>query len=133
MTRPDELRLDIARSHSLPDDASRERRDAAIANAARAYAEAVRARDELAAARGSLAVGDAAWFPGHRLGSREAIARYYDELAARAVNLGVWGRILSRQPRHEPGPASCACLRVDVRKWACTVRSEMNSRPAKRA
>lgn len=58
--------------------------DACVRNAGRSLAEGTRAMHELAAEQGSLAVGKAAWYPGHPLGSPEAIAAAYEERIARA-------------------------------------------------
>lgn len=69
---------------SLPDDATRARYDEAIAAAAKVLARARRERDMLAAAHGTRAVAEAAWYPGHPLGSVEAIEASYTGLREQA-------------------------------------------------
>jgi cation transport regulator ChaB len=49
----------------------------AVREAGQALRDACGRRDQLAAERGATAVAQAAWHPGHRLGSVEAIERYY--------------------------------------------------------
>lgn len=54
--------------------------DAAIAACAQMYADACAERDQVAAASGARAVAEAAWFPGHALGSVEAIQASYEAM-----------------------------------------------------
>jgi hypothetical protein len=56
---------------------------AALREAAARYAAAAAELEETARSGGSIAVGRAAWYPGHRLGSPEAIAEYDAGLRAR--------------------------------------------------
>jgi len=58
--------------------------DAHSATAGRSYAEGARIMHELAAAEGPMAVGRAAYFPGHPMGTPEAIAARYAELYGQA-------------------------------------------------
>lgn len=64
---------------NLPADA-RAAFDAAIAKAAALHVQACRDTDELAATRGTRAVAEAAWYPGHPLGTVEAIQASYEAL-----------------------------------------------------
>ena len=70
---------------SLPDDETRARYDAACAAAGRVLAAGCRDRDRLYLEQGALAVGRAAFYPGHRLGSPEAIAEAYEARRARVL------------------------------------------------
>lgn len=65
---------------TLPGDEARARYGAAIASAATAFAAACRDRDGLAAAEGPGAVAEAAWYPGHPLGSPGAIEARYEQM-----------------------------------------------------
>jgi hypothetical protein len=69
---------------SLPDDEIRGRNDAAIAEAAQVLADARYERDMLAATCGTRAVAEAASYPGHRLGSVEAIQAAYEAMRQEA-------------------------------------------------
>lgn len=69
---------------ALPDDKTRARYDEAIRQAAAILVRACQDRDRLYMEQGSLAVGQAAWYPGHPLGSPEAIAARYEERVAEA-------------------------------------------------
>jgi hypothetical protein len=64
---------------SLPDDATRVRYDEAVTAAAKVLARACYERDMLAATHGTRAVAEAAWYPGHPLGSVEAIQAAYEQ------------------------------------------------------
>jgi hypothetical protein len=59
--------------------AEREGYDAAVANSNQRRLPACRERDLLAATEGTRAVAEAAYYPGHRLGSVEAIEAAYIE------------------------------------------------------
>ncbi len=67
---------------SLPDEGTRARYDEAITGLAHTYVDACRERDVLAARHGSRAVAEAAWYPGHPLGTVDAIQARYEELRA---------------------------------------------------
>jgi hypothetical protein len=69
---------------SLPDEETRARYDAAIAAAARIHVAACYEEDLLAATQGTRALAEAAYYPGHPLGSVEAIEARYIELRERA-------------------------------------------------
>lgn len=62
---------------------ARERYDAATGSAARVLADSAAGLASLAAAHGIRAAAEAAWYPGHRLGSVEAIEDRIAELASR--------------------------------------------------
>jgi hypothetical protein len=68
---------------ALPDDATRERFDAAMEGFARVLAAGCDERDELYMTGGAEAVADAAYVPGGP--SREEIAATYMELRAEAL------------------------------------------------
>ncbi|HET9966637.1 MAG TPA: hypothetical protein VFQ68_00290 [Streptosporangiaceae bacterium] len=68
----------------LPDDAARARYDQAVKAAGLILAHARLERDQLAAAEGTQAVAEAAWYPGHALGSVEAIQGRYEALREEA-------------------------------------------------
>jgi cation transport regulator ChaB len=59
--------------------------DAAVREAGQALRDACGQRDQLGAERGATAVAQAAWHPGHRLGSVEAIEQYYRGLQRREL------------------------------------------------
>jgi hypothetical protein len=61
-------------------------RDEAITAAARILRDASAERDALASSEGPRAVGEAAYWPGHPLGSPEAIAQSYRDMRDRALN-----------------------------------------------
>jgi hypothetical protein len=65
---------------SLLDDETRARYDEAIAAAARFHVRACLEEDLLAATQGTRALAEAAWYPGHPLGSVEAIQARYEAL-----------------------------------------------------
>jgi hypothetical protein len=65
---------------TLPDEETRARYDDACAKAGQVLAQARYDRDLLAATRGTRAVAGAAWYPGHPLGSAEAIQARYEQL-----------------------------------------------------
>jgi hypothetical protein len=69
---------------SLPDEETRARYDDAILAAGRILAQASYDRDMLAATHGTRAVAEAAWYPGHPLGSIDAIQARYEQLQERA-------------------------------------------------
>lgn len=69
---------------SLPDDEARACYDAACARFAQRWVDACYERDLLAATHGTRAVAEAAWYPGHPLGSVDAIQARYEELQEQA-------------------------------------------------
>jgi hypothetical protein len=69
---------------SLPDNETRARYDQAITRAAQVLADACHERDLLAATHGTRAVAEAAWYPGHPLGTVDAIQSRYEELRDQA-------------------------------------------------
>jgi hypothetical protein len=69
---------------SLPDDQTRARYDEACARAGQVLAQARYERDLLAATAGTRAVAEAAWYPGHPLGTVDAIQARYEELQEQA-------------------------------------------------
>ena len=68
---------------SLPDEETRARYDQAVAAAGVVLARALADVAVLSAERGALAAAQAAWYPGHPLGSPEAIAARYEQLHGR--------------------------------------------------
>ena len=68
---------------SLP-DSRRALYDAAVAEAGAVLARTLADIEALAAAQGPHAVAAAAWFPGHGLGTADAIALHYEQLHAQA-------------------------------------------------
>jgi hypothetical protein len=64
---------------SLP-EAQRGAFDACISAAAQICADACARQAHLGTTRGTRAVAEAAWYPGHPLGSVEAIQARYEEL-----------------------------------------------------
>lgn len=65
---------------SLPDNETRGRYDDACTRAGQVLAQARYDRDMLAATRGTRAVAEAARYPGHPLGTVEAIQAAYEDL-----------------------------------------------------
>jgi len=63
---------------------ARERYDAAAEQVAQVLAEIRYERDMLAATDGPRAVAEAAWYPGHPLGTVVAIQAHYEQLQVRA-------------------------------------------------
>jgi hypothetical protein len=64
--------------NSLAEGAARATYDAAITQAAQILVDACYQRDMLAATHGTRAVAEAAWYPGHPLGSIDAIQAAYE-------------------------------------------------------
>ena len=89
---------------ALPDDATRERFDAAMEGFAQVLAAGCDERDELYMRGGSMVVARAAFVPGGP--SLEEIAALYEELRAEA--LAEQGRRSAPQTRVAGGAPSCA-------------------------